>query len=117
MYAVESRVQGKMLIVRVTGDILLPMAINFQEELCSCVYAKRLPEVIIDLSQMGRMDNAALGVLVTASTLFSKRGMRLFLFNPAQHIEKLIKEIGIEKFFPIFATEDELLNHKLSDAE
>ncbi|MBO4369711.1 MAG: STAS domain-containing protein [Desulfovibrio sp.] len=116
MYLVEPSISGQMLILRVTGDVLLPVAIPFQEEICSLVYARRLPEVIIDLSQMGRMDNAALGVLVTVSTLFSKRGMRLFLFNPAKHIENLIKEVGIEKFFPIFATEDELKNHSLSES-
>lgn len=117
MFAIENEVCGAMLILHVTGDILLPVAINFEEEINQHVYAKKLPEVIIDLSGIGRMDNAALGVLVTLSTLYSKQGRRLFLFQPARHIEALIKEIGIEKFFPIFENYEELNDHSLSDMD
>ncbi|MCR5813961.1 MAG: STAS domain-containing protein [Desulfovibrio sp.] len=117
MFAIESEISGAMLILHVTGDILLPVALNFEEEINHQVYAKKLPEVIIDLSEVGRMDNAALGVLVTLSTLYSKQGRRLFLFHPAKHIEALIKEIGIEKFFPIFENYEELNNHSLSDTD
>ena len=117
MFAIEAEVSGDMLILHVTGDILLPTAISFQEEISKFVFAKKLPEVIIDLSQIGKMDNAALGVLVTLSTLYGKRGRRLFLFSPAKHVEELIKDIGIEKFFPIFETDEELHNHSLSDSE
>ncbi|MBO4334345.1 MAG: STAS domain-containing protein [Desulfovibrio sp.] len=117
MFAIDNEVSGAMLILHVTGDILLPVAINFQEEINRQVYAKKLPEVIIDLSSVGRMDNAALGVLVTLSTLYSKQGRRLFLFHPAKHIENLIKEVGIEKFFPIFENYEELNNHSLSDTD
>ena len=117
MFAIDNEVSGAMLSLHVTGDILLPVAINFQEEINRQVYAKKLPEVIIDLSSVGRMDNAALGVLVTLSTLYSKQGRRLFLFHPAKHIENLIKEVGIEKFFPIFENYEELNNHSLSDTD
>ncbi|MBQ7457029.1 MAG: STAS domain-containing protein [Desulfovibrio sp.] len=117
MFDIQSEEIGNMLILHVTGDILLPVAISFEEEINKQVYAKKLPEVIIDLNQIGKMDNAALGILVTLSTLYSTQGRRLFLFHPAKHIEALIKEIGIEKFFPIFENYEELHNHRLSDSE
>ena len=117
MFDIQTEISGDMLILRVTGDVLLPVAISFQEEISKVVFAKKLPEVIIDLSHIGKIDNAALGVLVTLSTLFSKRGRRLFLFSPAKHVEALIKEISIEKFFPIFETDEELYNHSLSDTD
>jgi len=115
MFEIVSEVIGNMLILHIKGDILLPTAIEFEEEINSHVYAKKLPEVIVDLNLVGRMDNAALGILVTLSTLYSTQGRRLSLFHPAKHIETLIKEVGIEKFFPIFDNYEELNNHRLSD--
>ncbi len=117
MFEIQSEVIGKMLFVHVTGDINLPTAIDFENEINAQVYAKKLPEVIIDLNQIGKMDNAALGILVTLSTLYSTQGRRLYLFHPAPHIQKLIKEIGIEKFFPIFENYEEINNHRLSDSD
>jgi anti-sigma B factor antagonist len=117
MFEIESEVVGSMLLLHVRGDILLPTAIDFENEINSLVYAKKLPEVIVDLNMVGRMDNAALGILVTLSTLYSTQGRRLYLYHPAAHIENLIKEIGIEKFFPIFDNYEEIHNHSLSDSE
>ena len=117
MFEIESEVIGNMLLLHITGDILLPTAIDFENEINSQVYAKKLPEVIIDLNHIGRMDNAALGILVTLSTLYSTQGRRLYLFHPAPHIEALIKEIGIEKFFPIFDNYEEIHNHRLCAAD
>lgn len=98
MFAIENEVCGAMLILHVTGDILLPVAINFEEEINQHVYAKKLPEVIIDLSGIGRMDNAALGVLVTLSTLYSKQGRRLFFFSQPDTLRHSSRKLASKNF-------------------
>ena len=65
-------------------------------------------QVVLDLSQAGRMDKAGLGVLINLCFQLQGRGRRLVLLNPAPHVAQLLKDAQIDGFFPTCEREEEL---------
>ncbi|MBQ7586288.1 MAG: STAS domain-containing protein [Desulfovibrionaceae bacterium] len=116
MYTIETETYIDMIVFHVTGSILLPNAIQFQEEVSQLFKAKKSIEAVMDLSQVDKMDNAGLGVLINLSNKYNKQGRVISIYCPTPQIENLIKDVGIEKFFSIYENEEELRNHALSDA-
>jgi anti-anti-sigma factor len=111
MFALEPKVSKNVTVLRLAGDVLINNTQEFSRQLDSYLLAPNAREVVLDLSRAGRMDNAGLGVLVSSSTKGRSRGCRLVLLAPAPHVTQLLKQIGIEEFFPIYESEDELQSH------
>jgi anti-sigma B factor antagonist len=111
MFALEPKLSKKITILRLTGDVLINDMREFSRQLDSYLLAPNAREVVLDLSRVGRMDNAGLGVLVSSSTKSRSRGCRLVLLAPAPHVAQLLKQIGIEEFFPMYESENELQSH------
>lgn len=117
MFDLQAESHKKVTILRLTGDILLPDVAQFSLQLEGCLLAPGISQVVLDLSHAGKMDNAGLGVLVSASTKGRGRGRRLVLLTPAPHVAQLLKEAEIEGFFPTFDSEEELKGHIPDAAE
>lgn len=115
MYSIETETFSDMVVFHISGNILLPNAIEFQEELIKLFTANKAIEAVMDLSQIDKMDNSGLGVLVNLSNKYNKQGRVISIYCPTQQIEKLIKDVGIEKFFSIYENEEELKNHSLTE--
>lgn len=111
MFALEPKLSKKITILSLTGDVLINDMREFSRQLDSYLLAPNAREVVLDLSRVGRMDNAGLGVLVSSSTKSRSRGCRLVLLAPAPHVDQLLKQIGIEEFFPMYESENELQSH------
>ena len=116
MYKIDVETYSDMVVFHVSGTVLLPNAIQFQQEIIQLFRANKGIEAVMDLSQVDKMDNSGLGVLVNLSNRYTKQGRIISLYSPTPSIEKMIKDIGIEKFFAIYENEEELKNHSLSDA-
>jgi anti-sigma B factor antagonist len=110
MFALEPKLSKKVTLLGLTGDVLINDTREFSRQLDSYLLAPGTREVALDLSRVGRMDNAGLGVLVSSSTKSRSRGCRLALLAPAPHVTRLLKQAGIEEFFPMYESEDELQN-------
>ncbi|MDR2573819.1 MAG: STAS domain-containing protein [Desulfovibrio sp.] len=111
MFELEPKAYKKVTVLCLTGDVLIEDTQEFSRQLESHLFAPDVREVALDLSRTGRMDNAGLGVLVSASSKSRSRGRRLVLLSPAPHVTQLLKEVGIEEFFPMYESEDELQGH------
>lgn len=87
-------------VVELHGDIDLDVA----EPLWDCVAAgyERGDDVLVDLSDVTLIDCAALGVLVRAEHLGSRRGHRLCLVAPAAAVRRTLAATGLQTAFPIF---------------
>ena len=116
MYTLTTDLYKDMMIFHVQGSVLLPDAIQFQDEIIALFSSKKVVEAVMDLSQVDKLDNSGLGVLINLSNRYNKQGRIISIYSPSQQVEQLIKDVGIEKFFSIYENDEELKNHTLSDA-
>ena len=115
MYTIDTTLYKDMMIFHVRGSILLPDAIQFQEEIIELFSDKNAMEAVMDLSQVDKLDNSGLGVFINLSNKYNKQGRVISIYTPSAQVEQLIKDVGIEKFFSIYENEEELKNHSLRD--
>ncbi|WP_022655720.1 STAS domain-containing protein [uncultured Desulfovibrio sp.] len=116
MFDLQAESHNNVDILRLTGDVLLADVVEFNRRMEESIAASNVPQAVLDLSQVGRMDNAGLGVLVSISTKLQGRGRRLVLLNPAPHVAQLLKDAEIEGFFPTCESEEELKGYNTPDA-
>ncbi|MBR4741764.1 MAG: STAS domain-containing protein [Desulfovibrio sp.] len=114
MFEIHPENTPKQIILHVSGSVLLPVAVEFYDQIIPIVANKKNKEIVFDLSQIEKFDATALGVLVSLSNRYVRHGRKICIFCPPSHIEKLIMDMGIEKFFPVFENEEELNNYSLS---
>ena len=116
MFDLQAELYNKVIILRLTGDILLADVVEFNQRMENHITASDIAQAVVDLSRVGQMDNAGLGVLVSISTKLQGRGRRLILLCPAPHVAQLLKDAEVEGFFPTYESEEELKGY-IPDAE
>ena len=117
MLDLQAELYNKIIILRLTGDILLADVVEFNQQMENHIAAPDIAQVVVDLSRAGRMDNAGLGVLVSISTKLQGRGRRLILLCPAPLVAQLLKDAEVEGFFPTYESEEELKGYVPDAAE
>ncbi|RRD71567.1 MULTISPECIES: STAS domain-containing protein [unclassified Desulfovibrio] len=108
MFTLQAEPHKNATVLRLTGDVLLPDVGQFSTSLEGFLLAPHIRQVVLDLSNTGKMDNSGLGVLISASTRARAHGRRLVLLMPAPHIAELLRSTKIEGFFPTFDSDEEL---------
>ena len=108
MFTLEAESHKTFTILRLTGEVLLPDVTTFTEQLEAYFCTPNIRQVVLDLSQIQKMDNSGLGVLVSVSTKSLAQGRRLVLLAPAPHIVDLFRATQIEGFFPTIDSIEEL---------
>lgn len=108
MYGLESRLQGATLTVVLTGDVLIPDVVAFNDAMREYSKSPGINQLVLDLSHAGKMDLSGLGALVSLNTSMQRYGRRLVLMQIPQHIENLLKKAEIEGFFASCESEEEL---------
>ena len=106
MFKIEPECHGDILILRLSGDILLADAVEFNTQMEKILASDKISQAVIDLGQVGQVDNACLGVLVSLNTIYQNKGRRLVLLRPAPHVLEVLRQAEIEGFFPTFSSED-----------
>lgn len=112
MFALEPQQEGTTLSLLLTGEVLIKDVVPFNDTMRDYSKKNGLAQLVLNLSQVKRMDAAGLGVLVSLNTSMQRYGRRLVLLAPAPHIERLMIEAEIEGFFPICESEEELKEFK-----
>ncbi|MFR8276551.1 MAG: STAS domain-containing protein [Desulfovibrio fairfieldensis] len=74
MFDLQAELYNKIIILRLTGDILLADVVEFNQQMKNHIAAPDIAQVVVDLSRAGRMDNAGLGVLVSIAPNFRGGG-------------------------------------------
>lgn len=65
-------------------------------------------KVALDMSKKSFLNSTGLGELVAVKDHLLDRGIELVLINPAEKVESLINMVGLDEFFHIVPSEDEL---------
>lgn len=112
MFSLEPQLEGATLSLLLTGEVLLRDVVPFNDTMREYSKKPGITQLVLNLSQVSRMDASGLGALVSLNTSMQRYGRRLVLLAPAPHIEKLMKEAEIEGFFPVCESEEELKEFK-----
>ncbi len=107
-YFLKTKKHGETLTVTLYGDVLLPDVASFNKAMREYSKLPDLSQLVLDLSQAGKMDASGLGVLVSLNTSMQRYGRRLVLLAPAEHVSKLLTACEIEGFFATCESEEEL---------
>lgn len=113
MFTLLAESHNNVTVLRLTGDMLLPDVPDLNRQLEAYILAPGIRQVVLDLSQVEKVDASGLGVLVSASS----QGRRLVLLTPAPPVEELLRRSEIEGFFPTFYSEEELKGYIPDTAE
>ncbi len=108
MFALDPQLQNTTLTLHLTGDVGMDDVAEFNKVMREYSKKPNITQIVLDLSSVGKMDNAGLGVLVSLNTSMQRYGRRLVLLHPAAHIDELLKNAEIEGFFPTCESEEEL---------
>lgn len=66
---------------------------------------------ILNLSSLSFIDSMALGILISLHNKYKDSGKSLYILNPNSTVEKILKQSGLYKVFPIYYNESELEKH------
>ena len=108
MYALEANTTGSTLTLHLTGQVLLDDVASFNTVMREHSKTPGIGQLVLDLGAAGRMEVAALGVLVSLNTSMQRYGRRLVLLSLAPHMHQLLRDAEIEGFFPTCESEEEL---------
>ncbi|MDR1855630.1 MAG: STAS domain-containing protein [Desulfovibrio sp.] len=108
MFSMTAENHRKVVLLRLTGNVDFADATDLEARLGNELLAPGVKQLILDLSNVGNIDKAGLGAIVSARTLGEGKGRRLVLLAPAPHIKQLMKDADIEGFFPTYDSEEEL---------
>lgn len=108
MFTLSPTFQGNTLTIVVNGDVLIPDVITFNDVMRDYSKQPGLKQLVLDLSEVGKMDMSSLGALVSLNTSMQRYGRRLVLQRTPEHIHNLLEEAEIEGFFPMCDSEEEL---------
>lgn len=108
MFNLEPRQQGSTLSLRLTGTVLMDDVASFNETMRDYSKKPDVNQLVLDLGEVEKMDNAGLGILVSLHTSMQRYGKRLVLAHISPTVEKLLVDAEIEGFFPTCESEEEL---------
>ena len=106
MFKIEPEYHGEILILRITGDIVLADAVDFNTQMEDLLASDKISQAVIDLARVGKIDSSCLGVMVSLNTIYQNQGRRIVLLRPAAHVQEVLRQTEIEGFFPTFSSED-----------
>lgn len=108
MFNLEAKQQGATLSLLLTGDVQIRDVVAFNDAMREYSKLPNVTQLVLNLSQAGKMDLSGLGALVSLNTSMQRYGRRLVLMQPPEHIEALLKKAEIEGFFALCESEEEL---------
>lgn len=74
----------------------------------------RYRHFVVDLSEVEYIDSMALGVLINLKNKYKTEGGHVLLLSPSPTVEKILKQSGLFKIFPVFYTDAEVEKHLVS---
>jgi anti-sigma B factor antagonist len=105
----DVRHEGGAVIVVANGEIDLRHTPDFHKALADICTA-RPEKLIIHLGDVSYMDSSGVGTLVEIFRRMKDHGGRMMLVAPTERVRSLFEITRLDRFFAIFATEDEALS-------
>lgn len=107
MFTLIPEPHDDVLILRLTGDVCLTDAVNFNHQMDGYLASPKVRQLVLDMSKTGKIDRSCLGVLVSLNTTLQGQGRRIVLLAPAPHVQQILLAAELEGFFPIYESEEE----------
>lgn len=108
MFTLEPKLQASTLSVTLSGDVVISDVVAFNDALRQHSKTPGIKQMVLDMSDVGRMDISGLGVLVSLNTSMQRYGRRLVLQRVPTQVEQLMQKAEIQGFFPMCESEEEL---------
>jgi anti-anti-sigma regulatory factor len=108
MFTIEENRQKRILVLRLTGDVVFDDVPQLMERLEACVLTQGVRVIALDLSRIGTFCLAGIGAIMRTKTVANMGGRRIVLLAPPEYIEKMMDKLDIDGFFQSYYTEAEL---------
>lgn len=97
---VISKIYDGTLYIVLAGELDEHTANYVREQIDGLIGAKRVRQVIIDLSELEFMDSTGVGVMIGRYKKFKEKGVPVFISNPSSHAERIFKMTGLYDIMP-----------------
>jgi anti-anti-sigma factor len=101
-------VRGDRAMVYLPSELTLQQSQEFKRDITPLMVKAPAANVILDLSQVKRMDSSGLGVLVHWNTQLATYGKSMHLFRASASVRKCLSIAALSDFFHYLETEDDL---------
>lgn len=101
---------NNVVVIRLEGNVMGgPEAVKVNEEINQLLDDKK-DKLVIDLSNVNRMNSSGLGILINALTTFKQNGGELKLANLTDRVKGLLVITKLNTIFETYDTIDSALN-------
>ncbi len=104
---IKERVLGNVAILDISGKLMggPPDSEEFKKKIYSLL-DREIPNVVIDMSEIKRMNSSGLGILISALTSVRSRGGNLKLAAVDELMEGILVMTKLDTIFEIYETSE-----------
>ncbi len=103
----ESRLEGNTTVLDINGDVVFNTLSEIREVIKQKMNEPDSGNLIINLSNVGMIDSAGVGFIVSMyKTILSRKGC-FALAEPNATVKDVLQTVGLTRLFKIFDTEGE----------
>ncbi|OBQ45859.1 STAS domain-containing protein [Halodesulfovibrio spirochaetisodalis] len=101
---------GSALVLLYKNDLTHDVCQQFKEYLETLVAVQDYQHVVLDMSEMGDIDESGLHLLVHLNSRIRGHGKILHILSPPRHFLELLHKKQLLRFFNLFRNEDDMLS-------
>ncbi|MFO8032006.1 MAG: STAS domain-containing protein [Desulfohalobiaceae bacterium] len=100
--------QGRICILRFSGELTLEVVDKLKEETEQYLQTQDCPDLVLDLSQTMFLDSSGIGLLVNLNNKQKEQNLEFYLLSPSPQVRKTLSLVKLIDFFNILESEEEL---------
>ena len=90
-----------LVMLKVSGLFEGEEAASHKNAMIDAIKKTKCQTVWFDLSEIAYIDSAALAVLIAAAKAAADRNLQFCLYQPVDHVLKVLEVTGVDKIIPI----------------
>ncbi|HUA00376.1 MAG TPA: STAS domain-containing protein [Candidatus Aquilonibacter sp.] len=98
--AIETKTQGEVNVVKVTGKLALGPELDRFGATVNELLGHSHAKIVVDLEEVPTIDSSAIGMLVRSLTSAKQRGGAIRLLKPTKFVVQTLKMVGLLNLFP-----------------
>jgi len=106
MINIDTKLDGDILIVKVSGDVDASSSITLDNAI-SKVISDGHKKILIDGNEMHYISSAGLGVFMSYLQDFEKENIKMALFGMNDNVVNVFKILGLDQLIKMVESEDE----------
>ncbi|SIO27503.1 STAS domain-containing protein [Halodesulfovibrio marinisediminis] len=101
---------GSALVLLCKNDLTHELCQPFKEYFETLVAVQDYQHLVVDLSDLGEIDESGLHLLVYLNSRVRGHGKVLYILSPPRHFLELLQQKELLRFFNLFRNEDDMLS-------